>query len=588
MSEREAVAFEDYRDWRRDTTSFEALAATNSETFNLTGMGDPEQVSGSNVSSSLFGVLRVTPLLGRLFTEEDDHPTAAPVVVISYASWRGRFHADPAILGRMIMLDGVPRAIVGVLPGGVRYPVTDSRGEVFSPLGLLEPNLAGRANRSVTVLGRLKAGVPLRQAQADLDRVAGRLAIEYPATNRDVRARMERYADRVTASSAALLRALWGAVMLVWFVACANAAGLVAIRNATRAREFATRLSLGATRARLSAQMMTESLALATVAGSLGVIAAGLALPVLVTLLPSDLPRVADIALDGRVLGYAGLCTLVTAVLAALLPAWYTARLPLFRTASVSAPTIAARSGVRAALVIGQLALSHVLLVGAALLMTALVHLLHTDTGFQPDRVAAALYYLPDATYVTRERIVGFHRAFIDRVSHLPGIAAAGLLTPPPFGMGGGQTDVVIEGRDGTIRIDGFRASPGALSALGAPLRSGRFFDDRDGRDAPLVAVVDEHFARRTSALAIRLIDGCVSHDRTSGCRSSVWPGTSSPGRSKPRTGHRSTCRCSARRSISRRCWYAPTRARRWHGWGISGRSPGVWTEICRCSMPRR
>ena len=291
----------------------------NSETFNLTGMGDPEQVSGSNVSSSLFGVLRVTPFLGRLFTEEDDHPTAAPVVVISYASWRGRFHADPAILGRMIVLDGVPRAIVGVLPPGVRYPVTDSRGEVFSPLGLLESNLAGRANRSVTVLGRLKPGVPLRQAQADLDRVAGRLAIEYPATNRDVRARMERYADRVTASSAALLRALWGAVMLVWFVACANAAGLVAIRNASRAREFATRLSLGATRARLSAQVLTESLALATVAGSLGVIAAGLALPVLVTLLPSDLPRVADIALDGRVLGYAGLCTLVTAVLAALL-----------------------------------------------------------------------------------------------------------------------------------------------------------------------------------------------------------------------------------------------------------------------------
>ena len=379
--------------------------------------------------------------------------------------------------------------------------------------------------------------------------------------------------------------------MLVWFVACANAAGLVAIRNAARAREFATRLSLGATRARLSAQMLTESLALATVAGSLGVIAAGLALPVLVTLLPSDLPRVADIALDGRVLGYAGLCTLVTAVLAALLPAWHTARLPLFRTASVSAPAIAARSGVRAALVIGQLALSHVLLVGAALLMTALAHLLHMDTGFQPYCVAAALYYLPDATYVTRERIVGFHRAFIDRVSHLPGIAAAGSpATPPPFGMGGGQTDVVIEGRDGMIRIDGFRASPGALSALGAPLRSGRFFDDRDGRDTPLVAVVDEQFARHgPSAPAILLIDGCVLHDRTSGCRSSVWPDTSSPGRLKPRTGlqiYLPLFGTSPR--FPRWCWYAPRWVRRWHGCRISGRSRGVWTAISRCSMPRR
>lgn len=496
-SEREPVAFEDYRDWRRDTTSFEALAAGNSETFNLTGMGDPEQVSGSNVSAALFDVLRVRPFLGRLFTEEDDHSTAAPVVVITHASWRNRFNADPAILGRMIVLDAVPRAIVGVLPPGVRYPVTDSHGEIFSPLGRLELDLAGRANRSVTVVGRLKPGVSLHQAQADLDRVAGRLAAEHPATNRDVRARVDGYADRVTASSATLLRALWGAVVLVWFVACANAASVLAIRNAARAREFATRLSLGATRARLSAQVLTESLALATVAGSLGVIAAALTLPVLVAVLPSDLPRVADIALDGRVLGYTGLCTLVTAVLAALLPAWHTARLPLFRTASVPAPAIAANSGVRAALVIGQLALSYVLLVGAALLMTTLARLLHTDPGFQPDRVATALYYLPDASYVTRERIVGFHRAFIDRVSHLPGIAAAGLLTPPPFGMGGGQADVVIEGRDGTIRIDGFRASPGALSALGAPLRAGRFFDDRDGDDSPMVAVIDEQFARQ-------------------------------------------------------------------------------------------
>ena len=149
VSEREPVAFEDYRDWRRDTMAFEALAAGNSETFNLTGMGDPEQVSGSNVSAGLFEVLRVKPFLGRLFTEADDHPTAAPVVVITHASWRGRFHADPAILGRVIVLDAVPRAIVGVLPPGVRYPVTDSQGEVFSPLGRLDigPGRAGESLR---------------------------------------------------------------------------------------------------------------------------------------------------------------------------------------------------------------------------------------------------------------------------------------------------------------------------------------------------------------------------------------------------------------------------------------------------------
>ena len=198
--------------------------------------------------SSLFEVLRVGP--ARAALHRGGRPSDCGAGRGDYLCLLAQpFPCGPRHSGStMIMLDAAPRTIIGVLPQGVRYPVTDSQGEVFSPLGLLESNLAGRANRSVTVIGRLKPGVPLRQAQADLDRVAGRLAIDYPATNRDVRARMERYADRVTASSAALLRALWGAVMLVWFVAGANAAGLVAIER-TRAREFAIRLSLGATRA---------------------------------------------------------------------------------------------------------------------------------------------------------------------------------------------------------------------------------------------------------------------------------------------------------------------------------------------------
>jgi hypothetical protein len=235
---------------------------------------------------------------------------------------------------------------------------------------------------------------------------------------------------------------LWGSVMLVWLVACTNTALMMAIRGASRSREFAVRLALGASRGRLIRQVLVEHLILTIVAGALGMLAAASALPLVVRWLPADLPGAADVGLTARVLVYAGLATVAAAILAGIFPAWQAIRTPLSQTVRDGVAPIAVRPRLRAGLVVGQLALSQLLLAGAALSVSTFVALLHVNVGFQPDGVAAALYYLPDATYVSREQVVGFHEALLDRIGRLPGIESAGLLTPPPFGFGfgGGRT----------------------------------------------------------------------------------------------------------------------------------------------------
>jgi putative ABC transport system permease protein len=493
-----SVSYLDYLDWRRDTTAFASLGTFNHETFNITGRGNPEQVFGANLSASMFDVLGVAPMLGRVLTEEDDRPSAPAVVVLTYASWARRFGADRAIVGQSITLDGVPRRIVGVMPRGFRFPITDASGEIFSPLGRIRDDFGGRGSRAgLAVFGRLKSGVSVEQARADLERVALVLARAYPDTNRDIRSRIDRYAARAVASSQPLLIALWGAVAAVLLVACASAASLLTARGAARAREFAIRLSLGATRRDVFVQLLTESLLLAAMSGLAGVLAAWVALPGVVRSLPASVPRAADIALDGGVLAFAVAATAATGLLAGLLPAWQAGRTSLHRTASARMEPLAANRRARGVLVVGQLALSQALLIGAGLLVATFAHLLAADAGFRPESLATALYYLPDAKYISHEQLAGFHEALLERVARLPGVAAAGLIAPPPFGAGSSSSDVTLEGRPESIKADSFLASPDALATLGVPLRAGRFFDRRDRRGSAPVAIVDEWFAAR-------------------------------------------------------------------------------------------
>jgi putative ABC transport system permease protein len=493
-----SVSYLDYLDWRRDTTAFESLGAFNHETFNITGRGSPEQVFGVNLSSSMFEVLGVPPMLGRVFTEDDDRRSAPAVVVLTYASWARRFGADPSVVGQSITLDGVPRRIIGVMPPGFRFPVSDAKGEIFSPLGRIRDDFGGRGSRAgLAVFGRLKRGVAIDQARADLERTALVLAQTYPQTNRDIRTRIDRYAVRAIASSAPLLIALWGAVAAVLLVACASVASLLAARGAARAREFAIRVALGASRRHVLLQLLTESLLLAVVSGLAGVVVARAALPAVISALPPSVPRAGDIAIDGVVLAFAAAATAATGLLAGLLPAWQAGRASLHQTASARMEPLAANHRARGLLVIGQLALSQALLIAAGLLVATLAHLLAADTGFNPDRLATALYYLPDAKYLSHEKIVGFHEALMEQVARLPGVEAAGLIAPPPFGSGSSSSDVELEGRTEPIKTDSFLVSPDALATLAVPLRAGRFFDRRDRRGSAPVAIVDDWFAAR-------------------------------------------------------------------------------------------
>ena len=279
-------------------------AAGNWGTFNLTGRW-PQQVFGANVSASLFSVLHVAPFMGRLFVDGDESTTAAPVVIVTFDAWRGRYQSDPAIIGRTVMIDRVSRTIVGVLPPRVRYPVVDRNREFFLPVGRLAGEIAGRGRRRTTVIARLADDVTIGQARAAMDSVATNLARLYPDTNRDVRIRVEPFSEDLVASSRTMLIALWGAVGLVLVVACANAATLIGVLGIARTREFAIRLALGARRADLLKQLLGESLTLSVAAGILGVILASIGLPAVIAVLPGGLPNVADIDLDRRVLAVA-------------------------------------------------------------------------------------------------------------------------------------------------------------------------------------------------------------------------------------------------------------------------------------------
>jgi putative ABC transport system permease protein len=491
-----SASYLDYVDWRAANSVFDSLAVMGRETFNLTGAGDPVQVFGLHVSESLFDVLRVKPFAGRLLRADDDRPGAAPVVLLTYTSWTRRFGGDPGIIGRTITLDRIPRTVVGVLPPNFNFPTAGDRAEIYSPFGLISSDYRDRGLRVLFVVGRLKQGATIDGARADLDTIAGRLARDYPATNREVRVSVTPYRDRMVVSSRTLLLAVWGAVFAVLLVACASAATVLVTRGAGRAREFAIRTALGATRADLVRQLLTEGLLLAAVSGAVGVLLAAWGLPVFVALLPRNLPHMADFSLNAKAVLFAVAAATTTGMVTGLLPAWQASGPSLHSTASARVEPVAARPHLRAALVVGQLALSQALLVGAGLLIATLVHLLNIDPGFQPERVATGLYYLTDSTYVTHEQLAGFHRTLVDRVSRLPGVTAVGLITPPPFDFGSSESDVVIEGQDGVVRTDSFFATPGTRAALDIPLKAGRFFDDGDRDDAPRVALVDERFAK--------------------------------------------------------------------------------------------
>lgn len=501
------VSPNDFLDWKAESRAFEALAVYGGGGMTLNGAGDPVQVRAAVVSPDFFPLLGVPPLLGRFFENGPDGKPEQKVVVLSEPLWRRQFGADPGVLGRTVTLAGSPYTVIGVAPSGLEPPILEKRGamDLWQPLELSAPPFM-RGARWLQVLGRLRPGASVEQAQAELDAINQRLEQAFPATNTGRGARVMPLADSLVQEVRPALLLLFGAVGFVLLIATANVANLLVARSATRQRELAIRSTLGATRGRLLLQLLIESLQVALVGGGLGLLLSLWATDLLVSLSGGELPRLQQVQVDGRVLAFALGISLSTGLLFGLLPALQGSRLGM--RASSGAPGHGASAGrsqrwTRQALVAGEVALSLVLLVGAGLLLQSLWRLQRVDPGFQPDQVLTLELNTPRPATTRPEQVLATSHRLLDEVQALPGVLAAGTINLLPMGgvsWAGTCQAVAVENRPAPSGpapcAEARTSSPGYFRAMGIPLQAGRLFDARDTEDRPRVVVINAAMAR--------------------------------------------------------------------------------------------
>jgi predicted permease len=490
-----------YLDWRQHQTQFVALALLNPVTYNLRGRGTPERLTGVEASHELLQVLGVTPLLGRGFLPEDDRPGGRhDVVILTEELWRSRLGGDPSILDSTIVLDEVPRTVIGVLPRGAWL---FREGAFFVP-AVLEPGTprARRAPHWAMVFGRLKPGVSLSQADAELKAIKRQLASEYPKFKQQWNVSLRPLPELIAGPSRPSLLILLGAVALVLLIACANVANLLLARACHREQEIALRAALGATGGRIVRQVLTESLVLATLGGVAGLAIAYWGVRLLRYLIVDMIPGAPPPELDARVLAFSLLLIGVTGLLFGLFPA-LRARRPDVNDALKNGgknATAGGRQRAQSTLVIAEVALTVVLLTSAGLLLRSLANTASVDPGFEPGRALAFDVSLPEATYDAPEKSLAYSTALLARLRALPGVDAAGTGMAVPFTSGGFgeyfRRPNGAEERDALLGRMDF-VSPGYLEALGMRLISGRSLTDADNRlKGPSVTVISASTAR--------------------------------------------------------------------------------------------
>jgi putative ABC transport system permease protein len=493
------VAPADFYDWRRDNRSFAAMAAIEPGPVNISGGAEPERLRGIIVTSGFLDVVGIKPTLGRDFTRDEEIEGRHQVVILSDGFWRRRFGADPSIVGRKITLNDSPYNIVGVLPSSFWWSTMPDVVLAY----VTSAADASRAQHSMEVVGRLKPGVSLEQARADLDSIGKRLSEQYPQTNAAHFPHLFTLQASMVGDVKPALLVLLGAVGLVLLIACANVAMLLLARATSREREIAVRLAIGAGRGRLVRQLLTESVLLAVVGGVGGVLAAAWGLTVFRALLPTSLlvlPGIAQVGLDTRVLTVALAVSIGTGLVFGVIPAFTAADQRLASTLHEEGRggNGGARSTrARAVLVVAELALSLVLLVGAGLLLVSFRRVLDVSPGFEPQNVVVASVVRSGPASQT----LRFYETLLDRVRTLPNVEAAALATPLPFIGVDGRTGFRIDGRTTQSPIP-VRARPRLVSAdyfstLRIPLVRGRVFTDRDAEGRPNVVIINSAAAKR-------------------------------------------------------------------------------------------
>ncbi len=495
-----SVSPANYFDWKAQNDVFEHMAILAGNRVTVTGLGEPESMPSGVVSAEFFSVLGARPLAGRLFAEGDDAP-GHRVAVLSEELWKTRYGGNPAAIGRTIAINGQNYAIVGILPVGAGYPA-DAR--LWTPLAFTPEQRAIRGIHDFEVLARLKAGVGLEAARSQMNAISARLAAQYPEDDKGWGATVIPLHEALVGELRPALLVLLGAVGFVLLIACANVANLVLARTLGRRKEIAVRAALGATRGRIVRQLFAETLLLALAGGALGLAVAGLSVHLIVTLLADQMPRASEIRVDGPVLAFTLGVSILTGMLAGMIPAWRLTRADPNEALKQGgrADADAGSPAVRNALVVAEVALALVLMVGAGLLVRSLGRLRRVDPGFDPKNVLQALVSIPDEKYVTPESQRAFYEQVLDRVRALPGVEAAGAMNTLPLTHGGSTEPIAIEGRaaatlseqpEVAVRV----LTPGTLPALRIRLLAGRDFTAADAGKSPPVILVSEALAKR-------------------------------------------------------------------------------------------
>jgi predicted permease len=512
-----------FRDWpspgqfidiQNENHSFEEMALAQTRMLTLTGREQPERVAGIRTQSSLLKMLGAKTLLGRVLLPEEDKPGKPAVAILSDRVWRRLFNSDPEIVGKSITLDGNSFTVAGVLRRGFLLnaevmPAEEpmDRVDAFLPLPLAADAVSNRRDENYNIVVRLKPGVSVQQAQADIDVIASRIR-EKDKRDGSFGMHVVRLQDEVVGDVRRALLVLLGSVALVLLIACANVANLLLTRAAGREKEVAIRTALGAGWQRLARQLLTESVLLGILGGAFGLLVARVSLSVVRTMNPGNIPRLEDIGINGSVLAFTFGVSLLTGILFGVAPLWRAVRVDPNTSLKAGGRSRQSDGGLylrrhrlRGLLVISELALSLMLLIGAGLLVRSFVRLQSVAPGFTTEHVLTMQIAATDPKYRDDKALANLYREIEERVAHLPGVVAEGEVSVLPLTGSVGWGSVDVEGytppHGQELQVDIRVASANYFRAMEIPLRAGRFFSEHDTPDLPPVAIIDEKFAKR-------------------------------------------------------------------------------------------
>jgi putative ABC transport system permease protein len=491
-----------YVDWKTQNQSFVDMAASHEDSFNLTGDGEPERVSAYSVTANFFPLLGVQPLLGRSFLEEEDRPGSHKVVILSYSLWQSRYGGDRNILNREILLNGEKHSVVGVMPASFQFFERDVR--LWVPIALDEEGWANRGGHYLAVVARLKPGVPVAQAQADMNAIMRRIAVDHPGETMEGKlgALVLPMRDEFVGDARNSLIVLLVAVAFVLLIACANVAGLLLARAVGRRKEIALRMALGAGRTRVIRQLLTESLLLAIAAGVLGSLLAYASFTFLQGLIPEQMALAASLKLDVRILMFTIAISIVTGIVFGLVPALQSANFDLNDALKQSSGRVTSTGRLRSAMIVFEVALSIVLLVGAGLLIQTLFQLFRQYSILEPEKVLTMRTILPREKYEEAPQRNQYFQQVLQRIEHLPGVVAAGYSTSIPLMWKGGTSGFYPEGLKAPVPGMAYdsnhrQVTAHYLKAMNIPLRQGRYFESSDNAQSLPVAIINETMARQ-------------------------------------------------------------------------------------------